>query len=308
MLKTKDARPDIQGALSLNRAEMPYIKSLLKLFAPLIEVECGYDVDNGICRLYHWTVFNFLCKNTQLLSHTLTAGPKEHTARMELGPQIIADACLLYLSQPRYSRLLSKSSVSCQWLDVNGDPAADHQFLTYSAKYWDKHLDCSHGKWPLDPNCKGFVALQSRVEAFLNSSNFQTCIQVQSLWVDSHFGIYGVRDSPFEFVKRVLPDWLLSGNTDWQLYKNDYRNFWYEWKLFLNCGTSDGLPCATDPYVGEVDRCWWAALGRKNFLSKMQSRYITFRLELDENYGPERRYGFEGVSAAGDEFITLKLK
>lgn len=290
MLKSRDA-----GAPSLNRTEMPFIRTLRELFEPLIEVESDRGMeDDCICRLYHSTVLDFLCRNTQVLSNSLTAG-------LEISPNGIADACLLYLSQPRYSRLLSRSANSGQWLDLNNDPMVEHQFLAYSAKYWDKHLDCSHGEWPLDRECEGFVELQVRVEEFLNSSNFQTCIQVQSLCVDLHFGIFSVKDSPDEFLKRVLPDWLLPGSTNGQMYKIDYRSFWSEWHVLLDCGTSD------DSYMGEIDRCWWAALGRKNFLSKMNSRYVTFRLETDEESGLGRRNGFEGVSAAGDELKILRL-
>jgi hypothetical protein len=295
MLKSRDAGSDTEDAPHLNFAEMPYPQALDKLFAPLVEVSSDCDVgDNRICRLYHSAVLDFLCKNTQVLSNSQTPG-------LEIGPKVIADACLLYLFQPRYSRLLTKSLDSGQWFDLNNHPVAEQQFLTYSAKYWDKHLDRFQGARPLRVDSKDF---QDRVMKFLKSLNFQTCLQVQSLWVAAHFGTFTVKSNS-GFYKRVLPDWLrlASEITDWNM---SYYAFWNEWKRFLDCGTSNRLNPILDPCKGEIDRCWWAALGRENFLSKMNSRYITFRLETEGESGHWRRYGFEELSEARDE-VSLSV-
>ncbi|KAK0221661.1 hypothetical protein IW262DRAFT_1296335 [Armillaria fumosa] len=71
-------------------------------------------------------------------------------------------------------------TVDNRWVvqsDKGGEPVEKHRFLIYSAKYWDKHLDdLSVLKSP--------DLMKDRVRAFMMSPNFQTCIQVQSLWAN----------------------------------------------------------------------------------------------------------------------------
>jgi len=60
--------------------------------------------------------------------------------------------------------------------------------------------------------------------------------------------------------------------------------------------------------AGEIDRCWWAALGAHNFLSKMHSRYTSFRFQTDNKLDPRRQKTFEGVMTSGDELRILRTK
>jgi len=307
-----------------------------RLFAPLIEVESDCNEENnGICRLYHSIVLNFLQRNPRILCNGSHKCAESQKVGLQINPKVIADACLLYLSQERYSCLLvSRPGDSREWFDIKDESVAAHHFLTYSAKYWDKHFDWfrhdaevkrmewlrhdAEGPWTIElegfeedlelhDKIKNLPEILDRITAFLNSPNFQTCIQVQSLFVDSHFGIFRTTDNVH--LKRVFPDWFLGANP---IYKINYHHFWYEWKLLLDCGTSEYPTCPFNKYAGEIDRCWWAALGPRNFLSKMPSRYISFRFQTDNDFDQldllGYRRSFEGVTTDGDGLKILRLR
>ncbi|KAI5116473.1 hypothetical protein M0805_001636 [Coniferiporia weirii] len=313
MLKSRDAQSGGKSSSSLDPSEKPYIKSILKLFAPLIEVEsdCG-EMDDRICRLYHSTVLDFLRRNAEIFYNS-SKSTKRQTAGLRISPAVIADACLLYLSQDRYSHLLTRSDNV--WSDATGTPVAEHHFLTYSAKYWDRHLDCLQVEIPsvLDAkNSKELCKTQhnefyKRVRAFLRSPNFQVCIQIQSLWVDSQFEVFRVNgdDENRAYLRRVFPDWF-TRTPYGRRFLVDYRRFWYNWRLFLGCGHCDEPTCVFKACTGEIDRCWWAALGPHNLLSAFQSRYISFRFQSDEDTMLTRA-SFEGVGVSGNELIILRL-
>lgn len=121
---------------------------------------------------------------------------------------------------------------------------------------------------------------------FLHSSNFVTTIQLQSLFVEYHFGVYtllGV-SKRFKWLKRVFPRWFSgreasnSCKTGVQ-YAKTYRTFVSEWRYFLHRPTCSGY-CKTFPYIGEVDRCLLGALGPQSFLAKNNSRYESFMVSL----------------------------
>ena len=111
-----------------------------KLFnVPLIELQQDPRAPtNPLCRLPHSTVKDFLLDNPNVLDHH------------PIDPWIIARACLLYLSQDRYAGLLHASQPQAasgdqgeaRWFTVGAvqEDIADHQLLTYAAKYWDKRM------------------------------------------------------------------------------------------------------------------------------------------------------------------------
>lgn len=290
LLQSEDSR-------SLDPADMPFIPRLRKLFAPLIEVQEGCDEDDCTCRLFHSTVRDFLLIHPDILRSNLSS--KHKTADLRITPYVLADVCLLYLSQARYDQLLEMRDA--RWVDNSGEPVDRHQFLLYSAKYWDKHLD----EVPKLNN-----DLHDRVKAFITSSNFQTFIQVQSLWVDSQFGVFRVvGGGERKYLRRVFPSWFSRGSSDGHILWRNYRQYLHDWKTFLNCATCENPRCDVLPYAGEIDRCWWGALGARNFLSKSEARYTTFRFQDNEdvnlNHGISQC--FEGVTAAGDELKILRL-
>jgi hypothetical protein len=266
----------------LKRDAIPFDHSLRELFAPLIEVQEFCADDDPTCRLFHSTVQRFLLRNPEILA-------KNHP----ITPRIIANACLGYLSQSRYTQLLTRSNTG--WVTTRHESVDEHHFLLYAAKYWDKHMD----------DVPGCEEMRKRVLSFVTSLNFQTCIQVQSLWVDGKFEVFELRgDSRGSAYRlRVFPLWFV--RHAWDLWK-DYRRFVHDWGHFLSC-ENGSIPGEQMPlYIGEVDRCWWAALGPQNFLSRLQGRYTTFMLQVSEDTQNVRRY--EGVNATGDEFKILRLQ
>ena len=93
----------------------------------------------------------------------------------------MADICLKYLWQPSYRRLLKQEEDT--YLDANGDDVLNQHLLPYAAKYWDKHLDGSSGHQS-PAGCGDPKSLCSRVTRFIQSPQFLTCLQIQSLLVE----------------------------------------------------------------------------------------------------------------------------
>ncbi|KAJ7762397.1 hypothetical protein DFH07DRAFT_814247 [Mycena maculata] len=285
-----------KNPLSLDSADMPFISLLRKLFPPLIELQedgCT-DPDECTCRLFHSTVRDFLFKNPEVLHSGMAGDP---ATGLLIDEDVIANACMLYLCQTRYARPLRKRDA--RWIDASGDSVDRHQFLLYAAKYWDKSMD---SMIPTED-------LNNRVGSFITSTNFQTCVQVQSLWVDSQFGVfcYPAQKDDRIYLRRMFPAWFVSTPAGLKLWR-DFREFVHEWKWFLHCPRFSNPNSESLPYTGELDRCWWPSLGSHNFLSKLKCKYPTFRFQNESqniNGGPQC---FEGVGTDGKELVTLILK
>lgn len=258
---------------ALKRHSIPWQQAVKKLFAPLIETQPDpKNADDCFCHLFHGTVRDFLLKNQDIFRLGQTVVTNRLVSEM-----VIAEACLLYLSQEKYSQLLAKRS--SQWVTTLGEDLSDHHLLTYSAKYWDKHLD----------DVQETPQLLYRIEKFLTSSNFQTTLQIQSLCVEGHFGLYTVQGhaGSHKFTKRVFPRWFCenkSGETT--DFLGNYRSFISEWQSFLDSATCNDGCCEHmhyARYIGELDRCLWKALGPSNFLSSNHGRYCSFMLTNEQN-------------------------
>ncbi|OCB91439.1 hypothetical protein A7U60_g1317 [Sanghuangporus baumii] len=278
----------------LDNREIPKLNSsdMQEMFSPLIEVEKSCDHEaHHVCRLLHSTVLDFLQRHPDVLHCGDKGDPNEAITQ-----SWIAKACMLYLGQARFSDFLSKRGDD--WVDRTEKSVDNHHFLTYSAKYWYKHLDgiqdeSEREQWT------------ARIIEFIESPNFKTCIQVQSLWVDAQFGNF--RDPQgFSHFRRAFPDWFMESKAGQQTARC-YNRFLYDWQHFLI--SSFGIVVRS--YAGELDRCWWTALDPHNFLtrSKARSRYINFRLQADDSdivLGPRER--FSGISMSGKELKVLQLK
>ena len=220
---------------------------------------------------------------------------------LEISPNPIFNARLRYLSQSHYQKLLVRNE--SQWYDTLDVSVNEHQFLLYASKYWDKHLR----EVPVTD------ALREKVAKFLLSSNYETCIQAQSLWVGAQFEVFRVTGEPVTntYLRRSFPVWFIhdprchhpSHTNLWR----DYRVFLHEWRYFLKCGTCENSRCRLLPYVGELDRCWWPALGEDNFMSKYQSRYASFVVEKSTMTGRPCMQSFEGVSRDGRTIKLVRL-
>ncbi|KAG6828076.1 hypothetical protein H0H92_009338 [Tricholoma furcatifolium] len=175
---------------NLSPSRLPYTSFLKRIGAPLIVFKAEDDQTDErmeVCHLFHSTVLRFLGDHPDILEG------KGDKGKLDIAPEAIADACIAYLSQVRFSCNLKKIIVHGkeEWADVEGTPISDHRFLSYAAKYWDKHRD---RLTKLELTDATFSSLKSRtkdelgnVTSFLNSNNFSTCLQIQSLLVDGHF-------------------------------------------------------------------------------------------------------------------------
>ena len=269
----------------------------MKLFAPLIEMQ--EDPENRgehFCYLFHSTVKDFLIVNQRIFQQDPL-----NLAIHSISEFTIANACLLYLSQDRYSELLKREGE--QWIATSKEDIQEHHLLTYSAKYWDKHMD----------RVEGTAELRQKIEDFLTSSNFGLTIQIQSLFVQGHFENYGQSGGAHNlvFTKRVLPRWFASHSRDGcPQFARNYRSYISEWHTLLNCAGCDEPRCcrhlAVNPVKGELDRCLWGALGPRNFLSCNSGRYTSFMLCDEDNPGQNKVAYHEAISQDGSKVVVLQ--
>ncbi|KAL5043901.1 hypothetical protein BDW71DRAFT_209886 [Aspergillus fruticulosus] len=182
---------------------------------------------------------------------------------------------------PRYSSLLEK-------LD---------------AKYWYLHLE------DVSPS----TSLAHKISAFLRSSNFQTLLQVQHLYVDRQFGIFTLRGKPrtSKFFKRALPHWFvrMAFREPSMHFSQDYRVFLHEWSYLLSCDCCDNPSCPMAGFAGQIDRCIFGTLGTNNFMSSMRSRYAGFSLCTGDQDGIRAiKTCYEGYSASGRVVHLVQFK
>lgn len=282
----------------MQNRSIPWRQAVEKIFAPLIETQ--KDPENPgdcFCYLFHSTVRDFLTSNQSIFQQEML-----NPAMNSISELTIANACLLYLSQDRYSQLLTRDAE--QWFTSSRDNLKDHHLLTYSAKYWDKHFDY----------VEETLELRQRIEEFLTSLNFQSTIQLQSLFVQGHFDVYTLdRCSPnHKFTKRVFPKWFASHNKDGcSHFSRNYRSYISEWHNLLDCANCDEPRCYPHSVVkqfrGELDRCLWGALGPRNFLSSYPGRYTSFMLCNKHEDGPEKMPYHEAISQDGSKVVVLRL-
>jgi hypothetical protein len=268
---------------SMDSGAVPIGSAWYKQFTPLIEIQTG-DSGDFTCRLCHSTVRTFLLNHPTILDDGTCSPP------LRIGHHVIFDACLLYLSQDRYQKLLVKKDK--RWVDASGKPTNDHHFLLYSAKYWNKHVPETD-------------AARARVRTFIVSSNFLTCIQAQSLWVESQFLLFQAAGGSAEkpCLRRLFPSWFDGHLEDRSLWR-DFRAFMHEWRYLLCCWNCGILQCQMQQYAGEIDRCLWGALGAHNFMSRFAGRYRSFTFQSGDVVTGQC---YEGVSASGDELRLLWL-
>jgi hypothetical protein len=279
--------------LDLDKDKVLFPRYLRKLCAPLIKI--GDDEEgthDDTCRLVHSTVKEFLRE-----SQGKVFGQESD---LIITPTIAADACLKYLRQARYAHLLTRHDDGRHGLDIMGDRVPDnHQFLLYAAKYWDRHLD----------DVEANDETRSLVTDFATSTNFQTLLQVQSLYLEGRFNTfkaYGWGDQ--KFLIRVFPIWFTEGVPELDI-RVSYRQFVHEWMHFLGCSECGDRRCSAVRFAGEIDRCWWSALGPRNLLSKFKGRHDSFCFSSPEVESGDYKIGecFEGVGPTGDELKILRL-
>ncbi|TFK72378.1 hypothetical protein BDN72DRAFT_836341 [Pluteus cervinus] len=255
----------------------------------------GSTMEGRTCRLLHSSVLEFLREHPDAL------GEENRISSFS-----IADVCLRYLSMPRFAEPLQKrvsSSSVVTWRDSKGGPVDVHHFARYAAKNWAKHLE------EIIPEDQ--ARIQKRLEGFVASPNFQTCLQMQSLWVDGKFDVYWVEALNRICTLRIFPQWMLkSREPELSRLWRDYRFFIHDWRILLSCGDcySHDPDCSFLEHRGEVDRCWWQSLGDQNFMSKLKNRYTSFRL-MDDSGEINKSEFYEGrwSSDTTNHFMVLRL-
>lgn len=281
---------------SLQNRNVPWRQAVEKVFAPLIETQ--EDPENHgehFCYLFHSTVRDFLMNNRSIFRQE-SPNPAIHS----ISEFTIANACLLYLSQDRYSQLLTRDAE--EWTTISKENISDHHLLTYSAKYWDKHFD----------QVEETPELRQRIESFLTSSNFQSTLQLQSLFVQGQFEVYARSQSPDQiFTKRVFPKWFANHSMDGcSQFSKNYRSYISEWHNLLGCATCDEPRCyrhsSAKHLRGELDRCLWGSLGPRNFLSSKPGRYTSFMLCDKEHLEPGNVPYHEAISRDGRKVVVLQ--
>ena len=281
---------------SLQNRNIPWRQAVEKVFSPLIETQEDPETQGDcFCYLFHSTLKDFLTSNQDIFQQE-SPSPAIHA----ISELTIANACLLYLSQDRYSQLLTKEAE--HWITASKDGIKDHHLLTYSAKYWDKHFD----------RVEETPELRQEMERFLKSSNFPTTMQLQSLFVQGHFDVYTILNcSPdHKFTKRVFPQWFASHSiAGCSKYSRSYRSYTSEWHNLLGCVCCDEPRCiahsTSKHFQGELDRCLWGALGPGNFLSSNRGRYTSFMMCGEDGVGPGKMSYHEGISQVGNKVLVL---
>ena len=272
---------------SLRTRSVPWRQSIEKLFCPLIETQIDPENPNdSFCHLFHSTVKAFLQDNADILCPNDSSRSSNIPLISEAA---LGSACIRYLAQEKYAHTLTRTDG--EWVTASGENVRDHHFLTYSAKFWDKHMD----------EIEELPPVRQEVETFLTSTNVVTMLQVQSLFVEGRFSIYtvGSCSSHHKYTKRVFPKWL-GGESR---FSKDYRGFIADWCTLLNCAACDCENCRTISYRGELDRCLWKALGHQNFLSSNGGRYNSFVLTGQEK--DEVSY-CEVVKSDGSEVVVFQ--
>jgi hypothetical protein len=148
--------------------------SIIENCAPLVRMDIigdGKD-EKHIFTLCHASVRAFLLKNPGIFKDHEWAHPE---AIGIIEARLFADVCLKYLQQPRYSKQLRKTKES--FATPCGQDVIEHQLLRYCIKYWGWHLE----------NLDFTPELGRKVEQFLRSEYFITCIQAQSLLVGGQY-------------------------------------------------------------------------------------------------------------------------
>ncbi|KAK6362889.1 hypothetical protein TWF730_000342 [Orbilia blumenaviensis] len=221
-------------------------------------------MESSIVMLCHGTVRKFLKERSDL-----TRGQNKNSSSEEfVSSKIMGECCIRYFLQARFRILLEK--VGKDGALLTGGVPREHinanSLIFYAAKYWHRHFDTGIVVTEQQGNLEPQMPTQEDINIvirFLESPNFVTCVQVQSLCVEGHFlQSYDTITDRATKRRRVLPNWFLRCRKD--LYCQ-FEEFISEWGELLQSGSSEHAN-------GELDRCLWQALGDGNFLSKRNSR------------------------------------
>jgi hypothetical protein len=252
---------------SLPEKKIPHIKNLQELWCPFLRLESpqvtGRDSMDSYVVFTHRSAREFLTqdpKNLKVNDEPLHQKFFDFFATSIEGFQEeLGLACLTYLSYESYS---NPDSV-LEELETKEVNKTKHAFYKYSAIFWHKHLS--------EAGIKPGNNLFRAVSDFLRSSNFLTCIRVQSryapylvscLTADASGEIFRI-NSPTDIYlsapgeahySDALPGWLESFGKTGEYLAHSYHLFIKEF----------GVVLLQRP--GEINHLHPGLLGRHNFL------------------------------------------
>lgn len=282
---------------------------LERLFAPLIEIQNNpEEPENPTCHLCHSTVQEFLTKNPDVL---LVGVSNQVAFSYTISRSQVGDLCLRYLSQKRFSTLMELPLGNCDETLTLLCDAQKHGFLLYCAKYWNKHLE----------DLKPTPELRKWLRDFLGSPNFQTLLQVQSLFVMAQFSQFRLfenftisqpmnRPNYPRWFGRFYDDKDRESANECLRIRYGYQHFVKEWGYLLersSCINSDQKRHFTENFWGEVDRCLIGLLGPTHFMNRMKERYPSFMLTRGSfEYCESKQFVIaEAVCASTLQFIVM---
>lgn len=249
------------------------------------------DPDNYTVQMAHGAIGHFLRE------HSDVAEKKGPERPQYVSIDFLRQCCLGYLMQPTYSVLLEKIDPRTFVTKSLRENVHSHRFLSYAAKYWHYYFD-TKGDSGQDSDQSGKSSsdgLYARVINFMGSSNFVTCIQVQSLFIVGHFlHRFDPITDEIDTTKRVLPNWLHKEHAMFQ----QYMEFASEWADLLQ----NNLSAESS---GDLKQCFWKTLGNDNFLSSNESRYKCFVLGRNEKDSKVCR--IQHISPTGTEVTSCWL-
>lgn len=273
----------------LNTSKFVSLTAIRKECLRLVRFIRAEDTEeDGTLELNHSAVFVFLREDSD--TNELVSGE-----RVVL-PNLICDLCIKYLSQPRYSRLL-KRRTHFEFTAQSGENVMIHQLLLYTAKYWYRH--CDERATSSD--------YHERLRQLICSQNFFTLLQVQSLSIIGHFllSFDRITGQPTS-MKKILPTCVKDISDDSAQIMPQFNDFLYEWSEFLQLGL-------TSEFNGEIDRCFWRALGPDHFLRLGQERYHSFhfaspRTTSDISAATKDFCFFHSLTPDGQELVLCKVQ
>lgn len=273
----------------LNTTKFVTLTAIRKECSRLVRfIQTEGSEEDGTLELNHSAVFAFLRENSDINEIA--------SEEQVVLPNLICDLCIEYLSQPRYSKLLTRRT-HFEFTAGSGENISIHQLLLYTAKYWYRHCD----ERATSPD------YHERLRQLIFSQNFITLIQVQSLSIIGHFllSFDRITGQPTS-MKKILPACVKNISDDSAQILPQFNDFLYEWSEFLQLGL-------TSEFNGEIDRCFWKALGPEHFLRLGQERYHSFhftssRTTSDASAATKSFCFFHSLTPDGHELILCKVQ
>lgn len=194
-----------------------------RICAPFVSLSpCHDTADDYTLRLSHVSAYDFL----KGLSNRTVSEADE----ISISPEFIAQTCLKYLSQERYT-------------NTNLQTVEGHAFFLYAAKYWHRHAD------------EAGPSISKSSSSFMQSLQFLGVTRLQSLFLHRHFS-QSIEDGDDSTATAANVPQALGKLDVSKSIHDEYADFVREWGEFLQLGVTNLAS------RGDIGRCFWGALGK----------------------------------------------